>query len=535
MITYPSGTLLGSRVDGNDNVREAALDDYVVTQYNNQSISGTKTFVSNIVNSPAPTSGTHLTNKTYVDAQDSAVSGNLQTDISSRALTTYVDAQDATLSGLITTKADKAYVDTQDAAAVTSGSVALTAASGSLQSSINLKAAISYVDSQDLAISGVLNSRISSVSGNLQTDINTRALKSYVDSQDSTISGLISAKADLSYVNSQDAAAVASGSAALTAASGVLKSYTDTQAAAAVTSGNTALNSASGTLQASINVKADTSYVDSQDLTISGVLNSRITAVSGNLQTDINTRALKSYVDSQDSTISGLISAKADLSYVDTQDAAAVASGTAALTSASGVLRAYTDTQAAAAVTSGNTALLAASGTLQTNINGKVAISGGTMTGFLTLFADPTTSGQAANKFYVDQRDAAISGSLQTQINSKVDSYNVIQTATADITTTSLTYVQIGSFTLTPPSGTYLVEFNASGKNSTGASSNTVGIFNNGTVVGDSERLFASNSDLPISSKTITTVNGSQAIDVRFKVSAGTMTVHARNFIITKL
>lgn len=42
------------------------------------------------------------------------------------------------------------------------------------------------------------------------------------------------------------------------------------------------------------------------------------------------------------------------------------------------------------------------SGTLQTDIDSRVLRAGDTMTGFLTLFADPTASGHAANKYYVD-------------------------------------------------------------------------------------------------------------------------------------
>lgn len=54
-----------------------ANDTEVVHKTGNETIAGTKTFSSAIVSSPAPTSGTHLTNKTYVDGKDSA----LQTQI----------------------------------------------------------------------------------------------------------------------------------------------------------------------------------------------------------------------------------------------------------------------------------------------------------------------------------------------------------------------------------------------------------------------------------------------------------------------
>jgi hypothetical protein len=46
-----------------------------------------------------------------------------------------------------------------------------------------------------------------------------------------------------------------------------------------------------------------------------------------------------------------------------------------------------------------------------------VNTSGDSMTGFLTLNADPTLSGHSSNKFYVDQRDSSISGYFQNQVN----------------------------------------------------------------------------------------------------------------------
>ena len=64
--------------------------------------------------------------------------------------------------------------------------------------------------------------------------------------------------------------------------------------------------------------------------------------------------------------------------------------------SISGALVSYSDAQD-----------LALSGVLQTDIDTKVNRSGDTMTGFLTLHADPTASGHAATKQYVDGQLAA--------------------------------------------------------------------------------------------------------------------------------
>ena len=54
------------------------------------------------------------------------------------------------------------------------------------------------------------------------------------------------------------------------------------------------------------------------------------------------------------------------------------------------------------------------SGVLVSSINTKLALSGGIMTGPITLSADPTVSGQAATKQYVDSRITVVSGAYVT-------------------------------------------------------------------------------------------------------------------------
>jgi len=53
-----------------------------------------------------------------------------------------------------------------------------------------------------------------------------------------------------------------------------------------------------------------------------------------------------------------------------------------------------------------------------------VNVSGDTMTGFLTLNADPTASGHAANKNYVDNSNSTLSGSLSSEITSEISTYS---------------------------------------------------------------------------------------------------------------
>ncbi len=115
-------------------------------------------------------------------------------------------------------------------------------------------------------------------------------------------------------------------------------------------------------------------------------------------------------------------------------------------------------------------------------------------------------------------------------------------TATTDTSTTSSSYTLINSMTTTPASGTYLVSFSSSGNSTnTGADANYA-LFNDGTIIQHTERNLnygggshASGFDSALHTQAITTVNGSQAIEVKYKRSAGTFAVHERSLILLKL
>ena len=118
---------------------------------------------------------------------------------------------------------------------------------------------------------------------------------------------------------------------------------------------------------------------------------------------------------------------------------------------------------------------------------------------------------------------------------------NSIQTATTDASTTSGTYVTVPSMTVTPAAGTYLVMFSSSGLVSRINTTTTYAIHLAGTIVQHSERNVritagnATESVFTLHTQSVTTANGSQAIDVRYLTSAGTFTMHERSLILVRL
>lgn len=111
--------------------------------------------------------------------------------------------------------------------------------------------------------------------------------------------------------------------------------------------------------------------------------------------------------------------------------------------------------------------------------------------------------------------------------------------ATADTTTTSASDVLMNSMTLTPAAGSYLVMCSASVECDTAGGTISASIYSGGSQVTGTERaaiplmvgviLNAATTIETIATQGIATVNGSQAIEFRWKRSAGTATAHQRN------
>lgn len=115
--------------------------------------------------------------------------------------------------------------------------------------------------------------------------------------------------------------------------------------------------------------------------------------------------------------------------------------------------------------------------------------------------------------------------------------------ATADTTTTSTTDVLMNSMTITPVSGTYLVYFSTTVDHSNQSIAVVVSLYSGGVQKADSVRGpvprfngVGANSLTPcVSINGKVTVNGSQAIEIRWKTSAGTATAHQRTLNIERL
>jgi hypothetical protein len=112
-----------------------------------------------------------------------------------------------------------------------------------------------------------------------------------------------------------------------------------------------------------------------------------------------------------------------------------------------------------------------------------------------------------------------------------------IVTATTDDTTTSTTDTLIAGMTLTPAAGTYLVNFSTTVLNSAnGATRLFVSIWSGGAQVPHSERNIGINAaNTAVHTSAVVTVNGTQAIEARWRAVAGTNTAHQRSLTILRI
>jgi hypothetical protein len=107
-------------------------------------------------------------------------------------------------------------------------------------------------------------------------------------------------------------------------------------------------------------------------------------------------------------------------------------------------------------------------------------------------------------------------------------------TSTAVTTTTSTSYVVMLGMTSTPSAGTYVVMFSSTLSVSSASAVVTYGVYVGGSLITHSERSYrgATSAISAIYSQAKVTVNGSQAVEIRYKTSTGTVTVNARNMEI---
>lgn len=109
---------------------------------------------------------------------------------------------------------------------------------------------------------------------------------------------------------------------------------------------------------------------------------------------------------------------------------------------------------------------------------------------------------------------------------------------TSSVTTTSSTAVLMAGMTITPAAGTYLVWFSGEYSASNNNVTMTASIYSGGTLVTASERLAVTSNtdqDMIFASQAIVTVNGSQAIEGRWRRSGNTLTNTRRTLTILKV
>lgn len=141
---------------------------------------------------------------------------------------------------------------------------------------------------------------------------------------------------------------------------------------------------------------------------------------------------------------------------------------------------------------------------------------------------------------------APLSASSTGLLASGISTSTVNATANTTTTNATATGVLIASMTLTPVSGTYFVSFNTSLQSNANNIDVVISIFSGGTIVTGTE-MFATpqiqggltpslNMKVPASVSCFVTVNGSQAIEARWRLSAaGTGTADTRILNIVRV
>lgn len=116
-------------------------------------------------------------------------------------------------------------------------------------------------------------------------------------------------------------------------------------------------------------------------------------------------------------------------------------------------------------------------------------------------------------------------------------------TATADTTTTSTTDVLINSMTITPTAGTYLAFFSSTIDHSNQNVAVVVSLYAGGVQSADTVRgpiprtnaIGAITMSMDVAINSLVTVNGTQAVEIRWKTSAGTATMHQRTLNLLRI
>jgi len=450
------GTTISASANG-IKVSDAVISDIAdkVSKTGTSAVTGSVTFDTNasLKTNFTATDDAHVVNKGYVDAADEALDGRVDTlettvgTLNSDPTTkTYVDQQDAlkvskagdTMTGALTLPGDptadlqaapKQYVDSTVSTHASDDARHLTTAQNT------------FLDA--VTVSATEVNRLNGVTSNVQTQIDSKLALA-----GGTMTGALALAADPTenlqaatkqYVDTKDATKVSKAGDTMTGAltlpgnptadlEAAPKQYVDSSVSAhanddarhmtveqnafldAVTVDATEINQLDGVTD---NVQMQ---IDSKLSKSGGTMTGAITLPADPI--NALEAATKQYVDTQDGTkvakagdtMTGFLTLNADPTsalhattkqYVDSNLNSHVEDTAVHMTAAQNTfLDALTVTSTEVNRLSG------VSSNVQTQLNAKLNLAGGTMTGVLTLDADPTDNLQAATKQYVDNQDA---------------------------------------------------------------------------------------------------------------------------------
>ncbi len=138
-----------------------------------------------------------------------------------------------------------------------------------------------------------------------------------------------------------------------------------------------------------------------------------------------------------------------------------------------------------------------------------------------TNLAEPTASNHPATKNYHDTTPSPIT-TIETNV-------------TNDTSTTSTSYVTINGMTNLPASGTYIINLSTSGTGDDVNGFADYAIFKAGSIIQHTERTIKGDREGLVHSQAIVSLNGSEAIEIKFKTDTGAVTVHERNLIFIRV
>lgn len=152
------------------------------------------------------------------------------------------------------------------------------------------------------------------------------------------------------------------------------------------------------------------------------------------------------------------------------------------------------------------------------------------------------TSASASGVLYIRLRDNSTSNGIWVHegalLNNDTGLSSYSLTATTPFTTTSITDVVIPAFTLTPMAGKYAVWYNGDIEITSNNNDVFTSLYKNGVKVSDSERRVRTSVNTfytIVSTASIITFNGTEALDVRVRVALGSTTINNRSMILIRM